>query len=105
KKDELPEDFPIDQLKDAGGKLYRERGCRTCRNVGYAGRMGIYELLVTTNRIRQLAHDRASTWELTKAALDEGMISLRQDGWRKVLSGRTTVEEVAYATKGDIRMK
>jgi general secretion pathway protein E/type IV pilus assembly protein PilB len=104
KANELPEDFPVEALKEAGGKLYRERGCRACRNVGYAGRMGIYELLVTTNRIRQLAHDRASTWELTKAALDEGMISLRRDGWRKVISGRTTIEEVAYTTKGEIRM-
>jgi general secretion pathway protein E len=104
KANELPEDFPVEALKEAGGKLYRERGCRACRNVGYAGRVGIYELLVTTNRIRQLAHDRASTWELTKAALDEGMISLRRDGWRKVISGRTTIEEVAYATKGEIRM-
>ncbi len=99
---ELPSDFPADQLKAAGGKLYRNVGCRTCRNVGFSGRMGIYELLVTTDRIRQLAHDRASTWEITKAAVGDGMLTLRQDGWRKVASGRTTIEEVARVTKGDI---
>jgi len=64
--------------------------------------MGIYELLLTTDRIRQLAHDRASTWEITKAGVEDGMTSLRQDGWKKVLAGRTTIEEVARTTKGDI---
>ncbi|HZZ27383.1 MAG TPA: ATPase, T2SS/T4P/T4SS family [Pirellulales bacterium] len=99
---DLPSDFPRDKLKEIGGKLYRARGCRACRNFGYAGRMGIYELLITTNRIRQLAHDRSSTWEITKAAVEDGMISLRRDGWRKVLAGRTSIDEVATATKGDI---
>lgn len=99
---ELPADFPVDKLKEAGGKLYRNRGCRACRNFGFSGRMGIYELLLTTDRIRQLAHDRASTWEITKAGVEEGMVSLRQDGWKKVLAGRTTIEEVARTTKGDI---
>jgi type II secretion system protein E len=104
KDEELPPDFPRDKLKEIGGKLYRSVGCRTCRNVGYAGRMGIYELLLTTNKIRQLAHDRASTWAITQAAAEEGMTTLRVDGWRKVLSGRTTVKEVAETTKGDIRL-
>ena len=49
-EDELPPDFPRDKLKEIGGKLYRSVGCRTCRNVGYPGRMGIYELLLTTER-------------------------------------------------------
>jgi general secretion pathway protein E/type IV pilus assembly protein PilB len=100
---ELPPDFPKEKLKEIGGKLFRSVGCRACRNVGYAGRMGIYELLLTTNKIRQLAHDRASTWAITQAAAEEGMTTLRVDGWRKVLSGRTTVKEVAETTKGDIR--
>ena len=100
---ELPSDFPKEKLKEIGGKLFRSVGCRACRNVGYAGRMGIYELLLTTNKIRQLAHDRASTWAITQAAAEEGMTTLRVDGWRKVLSGRTTVKEVAETTKGDIR--
>jgi general secretion pathway protein E/type IV pilus assembly protein PilB len=99
---ELPPDFPRDRLKEVGGKINRNRGCRACRNVGYAGRMGIYELLLTSNKIRGLAHDRASTWDITKAAVEDGMISLRQNGWEKVLAGRTTIEEIARATKGDI---
>jgi general secretion pathway protein E len=99
---EIPADFPKEKLKEIGGKLYRSRGCRTCRNVGFAGRMGIYELLVTSDRIRQLAHDRASTWDITKAGLEEGMTTLRKDGWRKVLAGKTTIDEIARTTKGDI---
>jgi type II secretory ATPase GspE/PulE/Tfp pilus assembly ATPase PilB-like protein len=65
----------------------------------------LFELLVNSNKIRQLAHDRASTWEITKAATDEGMISLRRDGWRKVLAGRTTIEEVARTTRGEITIE
>jgi general secretion pathway protein E/type IV pilus assembly protein PilB len=99
---EIPADFPKDKLKEIGGKLYRNRGCRACRNVGFAGRMGIYELLITSERIRKLAHDRASTWDITRAGLEEGMTTLRKDGWRKVLAGKTTIDEIARTTKGDI---
>lgn len=64
--------------------------------------MGIYELLLTTNKIRQLAHDRASTWAITQAAAEEGMTTLRR--WlAKSDLRRTTVDEVAQTTKGDIR--
>jgi type II secretory ATPase GspE/PulE/Tfp pilus assembly ATPase PilB-like protein len=63
--------------------------------------MGIYELLVTTERIRNLAHDRRSSWEIRKAGIEEGMRTLRQDGWRKVLEGKSSVEEVVRVTKSD----
>ncbi len=69
--------------------------------MGYAGRFGIYELLVTTEPIRQLAHDRASSWELKKAALAEGMKPLRMDAWEKAIMGNTSIEEVVRLTKGD----
>ncbi|MHC4175892.1 MAG: GspE/PulE family protein [Planctomycetota bacterium] len=97
---ELPDDFPFDQLPK-GGTLYRAAGCRECRQVGYMGRVGLFELLVTTEKIRQLAHDRASTWIIQQEAIREGMRTLREDGWLKVLSGRTTVEEVVRVTKGN----
>jgi general secretion pathway protein E len=103
-RDELPPDFPFDALKK-GTPLYRAGGCRACRNVGYSGRVGIYELLVSTDRIRQLAHDRVGTWAIKKAAMEEGMLTLRQDGWIKVISGRTTVDEVLRVTKGDVIAK
>jgi general secretion pathway protein E/type IV pilus assembly protein PilB len=63
--------------------------------------MGIYELMVTTNEIRELANERVSTWKLMKCAVEQGMLSLRQDGWRKVLKGATSVEEVVRAAKAD----
>ncbi len=95
--DEMPRDFPREKMQ---GPLYKAVGCRHCRHTGYAGRMGIYELLVTTEKIRQLAHDRATSWEMTSAAAKDGMHTLRDDGWTKVLTGRTTVDEVLRITKG-----
>jgi general secretion pathway protein E/type IV pilus assembly protein PilB len=83
------------------GPLCCSVGCRECRGTGYAGRLGIYELLVTTDEIRQLAHDRASSWELKQTAVRGGMLTLRDDGWRKVLAGKSTVDEVLRVTKGD----
>jgi len=98
--DQVPRDFPLDQVRD-DAPLYHAVGCRECRHVGYRGRLGIFELMVTTERIRQLSHDRASTWTIAQAALDEGMRTLRDDGWRKVLAGRTTIDEVARVTKAN----
>jgi type II secretory ATPase GspE/PulE/Tfp pilus assembly ATPase PilB-like protein len=97
-KDELPSDFPWDK-KD--GPLFKAVGCRECRNTGYRGRMGVYELMVTTNDIRELAHDRASSWKLMQLAMKNGMRSLRQDGWLKVLHGVSTVDEVVTNAKSD----
>ena len=56
---------------------------------------------MTTESIRKLAHDRSSTWEIKQAAVRDGMRTLRQDGWVKVLTGRTSVDEVVRATKGN----
>lgn len=97
-RDDLPPDFPWEELTEP---IYRPKGCRECRHSGYTGRLGLYELLLTTERIRELAHDRASTWEIKKAAMEEGMRTLREDGWRKVLRGVTSVDEVLRITKGD----
>jgi general secretion pathway protein E/type IV pilus assembly protein PilB len=69
--------------------------------MGYSGRSGIYELLVTNEEIRQLATDRVSSWRVAQAAVNAGMRTLRQDGWRKVLLGESTVDEVLRVTKGD----
>lgn len=98
--DDVPVDFPMDRL-GADGVLYHPVGCRECRQVGYRGRLGLYELMVTTDEIRRLSQDRASSWEIKKAAMRQGMRTLREDGWDKVLSGRTSVEEVLRVTKGD----
>ena len=99
---EVPLDFPWDDL--GGGKIFRAVGCRECRGTGYRGRQGIYELMVTTNEIRQLAHDRSSSWKLAQCAIEQGMRTLRQDGWKKVLAGISSVDEVVRNAKADHSM-
>ena len=101
KRDDLPKDFPWDELQSGGKPLFRPQGCRGCRQLGLRGRQGIFELCVTTDAVRQLAHDRASSWEIRKAARADGMRTLREDAWLKVLDGMTTVDEVLRVTKGD----
>ena len=100
-EEDLPEDFPHEELATAGGKIYLQRGCRECGQKGYQGRMGIFELLVTSDKLRKLAHDNVSTYEIRNAGIENGMVTLRQDGWKKVLAGKTTVEEILRVTRGD----
>jgi len=97
--DEVPDDFPIDQCRT--DPIYRPRGCRSCNGVGYSGRVGIYELLVTNDVVRQLATERKATTEIRRAAVAAGMRTLRDDGWRKVMAGRTSIDEVLRVTKSD----
>lgn len=95
---DLPDDFPHDRLE---GRLWRAGGCEQCRGTGYRGRMGIYELLVTNQKIRDLATQRAPSNLIKAAAMESGMQTLRADGWDKVLAGSTTVEEVLRVSKAD----
>lgn len=99
KPEDVPRDFPWHKLE--GRPLYRPIGCRTCRNLGYSGRFGIYELLATTEKVRQLAHDRKSSFEIKQAAIESGMLTLRDDAFRKAMDGDTSIDEVLRATKGD----
>ena len=98
--EEVPVDFPLEDYT-AGQPIYRAKGCRQCRGTGYAGRLGIYELLVSNDEIRVLASERRSTNEIRKAAIANGMRTLRQDGWLKVARGVTTIEEVLRVTKAE----
>ena len=97
----MPDDFPRADCRKDGGAIYRAVGCRQCRGTGYRGRTGIYELLVTNDDIRRLAAERTPTNLIKRAAMQAGMRTLRQDGWRKVCRGQTTVEEVLRVTKVD----
>lgn len=98
-KTDAPPDFPWDRLGDQ--PVYRSVGCRECRGVGYAGRMGIYEMLTANDEIRQLALERASSWEIRRKAVEAGMRTLRMDAWDKVVAGTTTIDEVLRVTKGE----
>jgi general secretion pathway protein E/type IV pilus assembly protein PilB len=101
KRKDIPEDFPLAEVLEKHLPIYEPRGCPACRQTGYRGRIGIYELLLGNDRIRALANERQPTHILKQAAMEAGMTSLRQDGWAKVLSGITSLDEVLRVTKED----
>jgi type IV pilus assembly protein PilB len=74
--------------------IYRGRGCPNCHNTGYRGRTGIFEVLEIDERVRQLVSQGASDSAIRQAAIENGMRSIGEDGLRKVLEGRTTMDEV-----------
>lgn len=80
--------------KDRPITLFKGSGCSECGKVGYLGRVGIFEVLPVTPKIMQLILGRASDSDIEKEAVSEGMITLKQDGYMKVLEGVTTLEEV-----------
>ncbi len=75
-------------------KLYKGSGCHMCGNTGYLGRIGIYEVLVITDTIAKLVLEHASSGAIEELAVSQGMITMKQDGYLKVLEGVTTLEEV-----------
>ncbi len=83
-------------------RLFRANGCPACQGTGYQGRTGIYELLLVTDAVRSLILQHIDSVSIKRAAMEEGMDTLRDDGARKVLEGFTTVEEVLAATQDDI---
>jgi len=96
--DDLIELSGIDLLNDSGQKWYEGAGCAHCNGTGFRGRKAITELLVLTPRIRQLIVDRRPADELLAAAIEEGMITLRQSAIAKVLAGETTLKEINRVT-------
>jgi type IV pilus assembly protein PilB len=88
--------FSADEAKSI--KTYKGKGCSTCNNTGYKGRIGLYEVLEITDEIRELILIGASALELRKKAVDDGMITLRESGLHKIRSGVTTIEEVVRET-------
>jgi general secretion pathway protein E len=78
--------------------VYRGKGCAKCQNSGYRGRLGIYELLLLDDEVRQLALKSTESNTIKRAAVHKGMRTLREDGAQKVLAGVTTIEEVMLVT-------
>ncbi|MBN1805906.1 MAG: type II secretion system ATPase GspE [Sedimentisphaerales bacterium] len=87
-----------DKLPDV---LYKGKGCKNCQETGYRGRIGIFEMMVVTNDLRSLIFENASARDLRRIAARQGTTSLREDGFRHVREGRTTIEEVLRVTKDD----
>ena len=79
-------------------KLFKGKGCPTCNNTGYKGRVGLYEVMEITDAMREMILTGASSIELKNKAIEEGMITLRGSGLRKIKAGQTTVEEVVRET-------
>jgi len=89
---------PPDLALEPGQALYAGGGCEACRNIGYRGRSGLYELMAMNEDIAQAVMRRASTPEVVRIARSGGLRLLREDGWCKVRAGITTVEEVLKCT-------
>jgi general secretion pathway protein E/type IV pilus assembly protein PilB len=101
-------DYPRDYLaeigvpvKELGTRFRRGAGCDQCRHTGYQGRAAIYEICLITEPMRKLVMKKRDGGELKQCAVAEGMETLRQDGWRRVAQGKTTIEEVVRVTQTD----
>jgi type IV pilus assembly protein PilB len=88
--------FSADDAKNL--KTYKGKGCSTCNNTGYKGRIGLYEVMEVNDDIRELILIGASALELRKKAIEDGMITLRESGLYKIREGLTTLEEVVRET-------
>ena len=95
---DLPADFPKDKVEF----VYEPVGCRECTDTGYSGRIGVFELLTTDEKLQEMCADNASATKIRAHAVQHGMRTLRQSGWEQVEIGVTSVSEVVRITRGDI---
>jgi general secretion pathway protein E len=93
-----PATLPRDLKLDPGAVLARGRGCQNCRNTGYRGRTGLYELMVMNEAIQEKIIERAPSPQIVAAGRPSGLRLLREDGWIKVRAGYTTPDEVVLCT-------
>ena len=100
-------DYPREYLAEIGvpaeigTRFQRGSGCDICRQTGYQGRLAIYEICVVTEPLKKLIMQKRDGGELKQCAITNGMETLRQDGWRRVAQGKTTIEEVVRVTQTD----
>jgi type IV pilus assembly protein PilB len=103
------DNFPVNALINLGFseeeantvKCYKGKGCPTCNNSGYKGRIALYEIMPISSEIKEMVLEGASADELKKTAMRFGMKTLRQSGLTKVREGVTSIEEVMRVTFGD----
>jgi len=94
-REQLPPDFKL----APGAKLYRGAGCRKCRDTGFRGRTGLFELVTIDDDLREKIMGRVAAGEIIQTAVKNGLRVLREDGWMKVRAGITTPQEVMRSTK------
>ncbi len=97
--EESLENIGITPEMSSGKKIYRGKGCQGCINTGYRGRTGIFELMILDDPIKSLILKTSDSNAIKKKAVNQGMVTLRQDGALKVLNGITTVEEILRITQ------
>lgn len=88
----------IDPAESSEVEIYECKGCEKCAHTGYRGRTGIYELLPVTDNIKALILNKSDAGAIKRKAIENGMRTLRQDGWLKVKKGITSVSEVVRVT-------
>lgn len=86
--------LPVNTATSSTFKLFKGQGCVQCNNIGYLGRTGIFEFLVLSNKVAKLIIEHSSSSDIEKSAVEEGMVTMKQDGYLKVLEGITALEEV-----------
>ncbi len=95
---DLIEMLEVDPLEIADKEFYYGEGCAECSKTGYRGRIGLFEMVIITDAIRELINKKAPTLAIRQKALEQGMRSLRDDGLRAIFDGNTTIEEVLKYT-------
>ncbi|MGB0258847.1 MAG: GspE/PulE family protein, partial [Coraliomargarita sp.] len=95
---ELIEMLDVDPLEIADKDFFYGEGCPECSNTGYRGRIGLFEMVVVSDAIRELINQKAPTLAIKQKALEQGMRSLRDDGLRAIFDGNATIEEVLKYT-------
>ena len=95
---ELIDMMEVDPLEITDKDFYYGEGCSKCSNTGYRGRVGLFEMVVVSDGIRELINQRAPTLAIRQKALEQGMRSLRNDGLRAIFDGNSTIEEVLKYT-------
>jgi len=89
----------LDKNKAEKLTLFRGKGCPECNDSGYLGRIGIFEVLTITDKLTKLILEKQSSGQIQKVAVEEGMITMMQDGYQKAVEGITTIEEVLRVAK------
>ena len=97
--EESLENIGITPEMSSGKKIYKGKGCQECLNTGYKGRTGIFEFMILDDAIKSLILKTSDSNAIKRKAVNQGMVTLRQDGALKVLNGITTVEEILRITQ------
>ena len=98
---ELLRRLDLPHINERNMMFYKGKGCESCNNTGSKGRLGVYEVMLMSERLRDIILNGGSTDDIRRQAIEEGMLSLRESALRKALTGMTSLEEVVRVTMGD----